>query len=301
MKKVILVFIAFQLIIPFISFAQKLIVIRPRPESEMDTRFDYQWEVLEAALEATINEGPYEVRLADKVMVENRVAIELMAGSGKINIMRDNSSQKMDRDFLPIRVPLKKGAMGWRILLINKDRQKDFSQIKTLADLKKIVIGQGKGWATVEVLRSNGFEVITATKYESLFAMLMVGRFDAFNRGIFEGPIELEERKDKYPNMTIEKNLILRYNFLEIFFVHKKDAAMAARIERGLNKIIKNGILDQIFDKYFGKLLAQLCLNKRIIIDIDNPHLGTAPSFHREEYWLSAYLRKKGICEACQK
>ena len=275
-----------------ISFAEKLVIIHPKPKSALDTRYNYHWEILEKALRTTKNEGSYEIKEAEIVMVEKRVLKELKNGTGKINLIRDTAGIEIERLLLPIRIPLLKGTLGNRIFLIKKQRHADISKIKSLKDLKTFSIGQGQGWGDVELLRANGFKVITGTKYEGLFAMLMKGRFDLFSRGINEAPKELAARAHKYPDMTIEQKFILRYPYYEYFFVNKKDTVMAERIERGLNNIIANGTMDQIFDKYFGKLFASLKFSERTVFEIKNPMIDIHPQLDRKELWLNHYLQK---------
>jgi hypothetical protein len=279
------------MIYPLTSFAEELVVIHAKNESVSDSRYDYQWEVLEAALAATKDEGPYVIREAEIVMTERRLVEELNHKTGSINILRDNSSKKMESLLLPIKIPLLKGAKGWRIFLIRKDKRADITKMTSLDDLKTLNIGQGQGWEDVQILRKNGFQVMEVAKYEGLFKMLMAKRFELFSRAIIEAPLELDERKHKFPDMAIEEKFVLRYPFVEYFFVNKEDKALAARIERGLNTIIDNGTMDNLFDKYFSKLFKPLNLNKRVVFDIENPTIGEIPPLDKKELWLDHYLQ----------
>ena len=70
------------MIYPLNSFAEELVVIRPQSESASDSRYDYHWEVLEAALAATRDEGPYVIREAEILMTERRCLDELLNKRG---------------------------------------------------------------------------------------------------------------------------------------------------------------------------------------------------------------------------
>ncbi len=70
------------MIYPLNSFAEELVVIRPQSESASDSRYDYHWEVLEAALAATRDEGPYVIRIAEILMTERRCLEELLNKRG---------------------------------------------------------------------------------------------------------------------------------------------------------------------------------------------------------------------------
>ena len=58
-----------------------------------------------------------------------------------------------------------------------------FAAVKTVEDLKKFKIGVGQGWLDVEILRADGFTVVTGSNYEGLFEMLANGRSDALVAG----------------------------------------------------------------------------------------------------------------------
>ncbi len=79
--------------------------MNPRPESELDRRYDYHWAVLSAALDATKGEGAYILRDADFTMSEIRALEELIAASGKVTVIRDNCSKTMEEVLLPVRFP----------------------------------------------------------------------------------------------------------------------------------------------------------------------------------------------------
>ena len=78
-----------------------------------------------------------------------------------------------NREYEQILIPLDKGLIGYRVFLINKDRQPEFSAITTLEELKHLKVGQGLSWADVEVWRANGFDVIEGSNYNGLFHMVV--------------------------------------------------------------------------------------------------------------------------------
>ena len=100
--------------------AEPLVVIHPAAESVLDKRYDYYWDLLRAALEETKNEGAYLIKESPYRLTENRLIAELSKPSRKINIIRENYDDEIDQLFHPIRIPLLKGAPGWRVFLIKK-------------------------------------------------------------------------------------------------------------------------------------------------------------------------------------
>ena len=87
--------------------------------------------------------------------------------------------------WLPVRVPTRRGLLGFRLLLIRRQRQSEFRNIRSLDELRRFSIGQGFAWSDAEILRSQGLRVETGS-YEGLFRMLAAGRFDCYPRGINE-------------------------------------------------------------------------------------------------------------------
>lgn len=278
------------------AYAVPLEIIYPKPESDSDTRYNYQWELLRQAL--AITDGDYLIRQADTVMSEERLVRELASNSRHVTIIRENSSKALDNLLLAIPIPLKKGMLGWRVMLTHQDQQPALRQVETIDDLREYRFGLGQGWADKPILLAAGLKVVEGLRYDGLFQLLMAGnRFELFPRGLGEGVAEYHARKGRYPEMVLEESFVLRYPYVEYFYVNKRNKALAERIELGLNRLIENGTFTAIFDRYFEQSLRLLNLDTRTIIDIKNPFIGQVPYLDQEEYWLPHYLKEKGICD----
>jgi len=281
-----------------VSIEQKdvLKIVYPLNESKLDTGNRYQWEVLAAALKETIDEGEYELVPSSIEMAEERKITEVSKPSGLLTILRQTNLKGLNNKLLPIPIPLLKGALGWRVFLIINDLQPELDKtVNSSEDLKKYSIGSGRGWADKPVLLANGFDVVVGHSYEGLFFMLMRDRFKLLPRGLNECLNEINERKDIHPYMALEKNLILRYELYEYFWVNKNNTELASRIERGLKKLIVNGGLDKLFDKHFENDMLPPGLNGRTIIDVDSKESTLTIKKHPKEQLMERYLRKKGI------
>lgn len=258
------------------------------PESADDHRYDYHWAVLAAALDATRGKyGPYSMKSVN-FMTETRQVYELQQTSGLINTMVLDSTAELEASLLPVKVPVDKGLLGYRVFLIQAQAQKNFDKVQTLADLRKFSIGQGSDWSDVAIFKSAGFDVVGAVVYESLFEMLMANRFDAFGRGVTEVVDELNERKQKYPGMAIEKNVLLYYP-MPIYFWFPKNATgtrYAQRVDEGMRIISSNGTLDRMFKKQYGSLIRDLRLKDRKLFRIPNPNLPVNQPFANKSLWF---------------
>lgn len=206
--------------------------------------------------------------------------------SGLISVMWGGTSEEMERDFIPIRIDAYRGLMNHRLFFIRQGDQARFDNIKTLEDLKRIRLGQGRSWQDASILENAGLNVVKTTKKPSLYHMLDGGRFDAFPRGANEVWTELSAFPDL--KLTVEKNLVLIYPLPTYFFVTHKDPTLAKDIESGLESAIKDGT----FNKYFydspevQEALEKADLGNRRAIRISNPYLPKATPLDRKELWL---------------
>jgi hypothetical protein len=64
-----------------------MVYICHAPESALDVRYDYHWEILRTALEVTRPKwGAYKIVVSER-MTERRQAYELKNATGKLNVM----------------------------------------------------------------------------------------------------------------------------------------------------------------------------------------------------------------------
>jgi hypothetical protein len=93
---------------------------------------------------------------------------------------------KAEAALLPIRIPIDKGLLGWRIFLVNRAKADQFAAVKTLDGLRPYQAGQGHDWPDTDILRANGLKVQGSANYDGLFKTLQAGRIDYFPRSVVE-------------------------------------------------------------------------------------------------------------------
>lgn len=281
----IIILLGLQLTLVTAVSAASLEVIYPRPQSAMDTRENDVIELLQMALKKTENsDGPFELRPAKKHMNESRYRMQLKKGR-KVSIIWSTVTQELEKELLPIRIPIRRGILGYRVFLIRKQDKDRFSAIHTLAGLKKLRVGQGRDWNDVHVFRHNKFNLVTGSTYEGLFGMLIKKRFDYFSRGINEAWPEYETRKNTLPDLYVEQNILLYYPWPKYFFVSPQNTRLADRIKRGLNVMIKEGSFVKLFYKYNQPIIDRANLKNRRLFKIDNPLLPATAPIERKELW----------------
>ncbi len=259
------------------------------PESGLDNRYQYQWAVLRTALEKTIPEsGPYVMSPA-KSMSENRQIAELKNTTGKLSIMYLGTTPEIERDLLPIRIPVDKNLGGYCLFLIRKENQRRFDQVNSLEDLKQFKYGLGLGWIDVEILKTNHFEVVTASCYDCVFEMVYNRRSDLALRGAVEIMDELKQREKLMPELCIEQTLLFYYPMPMYFWFAKtpEGRRLASRAEKGMRLMIEDGSYDKIFTEYQDQKIQRLNLKGRKIFKINNPLLGPETPLEDKRLWFT--------------
>lgn len=245
----------------------------------------YQIGLLKLLLQKA--KGEHEITISSTEYTQARIIKELKEGSNKINLYWMGTSAKLEKDLLPIRFPVYRGLLGHRIFIIHRDDQVKFNNVKTLVDLQNYKGIQGIGWTDIEILEHSGLKQEMA-KYENIFKMINRGaRADYFSRGINEAFVEVDARKDKLPNLAVEKKVLLVYPFAMFFFTNRSNQELAKILEEGFYKASSDGSLNNYFynHPYIKKTFKQANIKNRIRIEITNPSLSSETIAIPNKYW----------------
>lgn len=210
-----------------------------------------------------------------------------------------------DRELLvkPVRIPLTRGLLGYRICIIKKGKEDIFRDIQEPQEIidKEITIGLGESWPDTRIVESSGIRVETVEEYSHGFKSLLEEEFDCFSRGVNEVFTELEKREQKF---TDDKYIYLKYDSPIYFFVSVENDELAERIHKGLNRAINNGNFDCIFSHYFADDIARANLSKRTQIELKNydlPNKSPLEHLHAFEKDPLPDISQKKTPEGCQK
>jgi hypothetical protein len=268
--------------------AEPMTYVYNAPESELDVRYQYHWEILRTALERTSARwGPYRL-VRSEPMTERRQAFELQHATGKLTVMYLSTIPEYERTLVPVRIPVDRNLGGYCVLLVRKEDRGRFEGVRTLDDLRRFKIGLGAGWIDVEILRAAGFEVVTGTSYDGLFEMLVNRRFDVFLRAATEVLDEVAQRKDRLPDLFVEERIVFFYPLPMYFWFPRTDEGrrLAARAEEGMRAMIADGTYAAIFDRYQRWKIEALRLKERRRLEIPNPFLGPETPFADKRLWF---------------
>lgn len=237
--------------------------------------------------ETALEYGPCNVVATDNILTRMR-SVALINNFG-IDLFWATTSIERETLLRPVRVPLLKGLMGYKIFLINPADQPRFSRITTLTELQALRAGVGADWPDNKILRANGIETISSSNYEALFRMLAAKRFDFFPRGASE--VWSEYRNHPEVTLHIEEDLVLVYPAPVYFFVNIDNASLEQRLEKGLHKIMANGKFDEYFFKHpiIIDAIKRVRIHERRKIYLTNPLLPRTVPLHHRDYWLYSW------------
>lgn len=264
-------------------------LVFPRYFSVADDLNEFDWIVLRAALQHTAaSHGAFTVTAWHEPMSVARMVQELAKPKGSINIIARATDRELESRFQPIRIPIDRGLMGMRLLLVRKSDLPRFAAVRTLQDLRRLSAGQGLGWVDARVLSAAGISVVETPRPENLYGMLEAARFDFFPRALDEAPGEFDANRKARPGIVIEPTLLLRYPLPRYFFVRRdaEGAKLAERITAGMEAMLRDGSLLALFRKHKGPLVEQAQLGKRHVIELQNPALPPETPLERSELWF---------------
>lgn len=250
------------------------------PASENRWRAQFAATVLARAL--ALSDARYKVEPSAKVEPKARNFHNLLRRSG-IDVVWSLTSHEREEKYRAVRIPLNKGLMGSRLALIRADQPRLLADVKTLEQLKQFSIGQLYAWSDTKILTHHGLTVVPGTGYNSLFRMLVAGRFDVFLRSVTEVGAELERKREL--GLALDAFILVQYPAAMYFFVQKEDTLLAHSIELGLEKMLASGEFDAMFKAQYGELIESYQLHQRQVIRLSNPLLPDDTPLCRRELW----------------
>lgn len=265
---------------------QAAVLRYPMQEASGDQRYAYYWQLLQAALDVTEKDyGKAVLQPSTVPMNASRALVALQ--SGAIQVLARVTSQQLENDLVPIRIPLDKGLTGYRLFLVNAERQPELDKVGTLKQLGRFSIGQESRWVDVEILRSAGLTVVTGDSYTGLFGMLGSGRFDLLSRGVDEIAAEQAMYQHVAPRMVVERRLLLHYPLPRYYFTASSKAGrkLASRIAVGLERLRESGEFERRYRAYRAVMLKPLRLQGRRLLEISNPQLPLATPLQDKRLW----------------
>ncbi|PKI16488.1 hypothetical protein [Colwellia sp. 12G3] len=259
------------------------------PRAKIDPVYDYFIELTRLVLSKSEHLYPKSklVFVAHDDVTQGRSL--MLLEDNYVDILWTGTNARRELRYLPVRIPLFRGLLGYRVLLIRQEDKEKFLQIKAPEQLKKLNACQGAHWPDSDILEANGYLVSRVVHFNAMFKMLAKKRCDYFPRAIFEGYAEQRITMQKYPNVILMDELILHYNFPIYYFVEKNNTVLAKRLDSGLKTALDDGSLMNLMRTHrVSKHLFPLekWQGKRYF-ELSNDILGSDLSLKNQQFWLN--------------
>jgi len=166
-----------------------------------------------------------------------------------VNIFWAASSPELENTLTAIPVPIERGLIGFRVLVIRQDHLPRIEQISNEISLRTISLLQGLGWSDAAILRKNGFSVTEAVP-DNLYNMLAAGRADAFPRSVIDVDRELRAQQKLHTGLIIAPGIAITYpRFGVFFFVSSDNKPLRLALEKGLQTALKDGSFLKLYEE----------------------------------------------------
>jgi hypothetical protein len=172
-----------------------------------------------------------------------------------------------------IEMPICRGIVGHRLLIIPKKSAERFSNISDIEHLRKMTVGVPATWADADLFRKNGFKVSEKGSLEDIFTRLLNQQFDYIALGANEIESIFEKLADLNKELLIEPNILVYYPLPLVFYVHPEKIELANIVEIGLKTAIANGKHAALFEMHHPNIMDRLALRTRKTIHLSNPYL----------------------------
>ncbi|MBV8665615.1 MAG: hypothetical protein JO269_03945 [Burkholderiaceae bacterium] len=262
-------------------------VYYPQPESKADKRSEYPIKLLELVLQKS--GGQYQPGPSPLPMQQGRAFQEIVTNSRWLDIMWTMTSSAREQQALPIRIPIDKGLVGWRLLLVPHEHRDLFLHARSVHDLEKLTAGLGHDWPDVDIMRAAGLPISTSANYELLFRMLADNQVQYFPRSASEIWDELDTHRQY--DLVVANHIALHYPAPLYYFVSKNNAKLADAVRIGLEKALTDGSFERLFHQYFDDQLKRADLEHRTILELANPLLSKETPLERKELWFRIQAR----------
>lgn len=262
------------------AFACEYTVKVPKLESSKDFLI---YSLLELSV-AKLNEKIC-FKINDDVITDGR---EIIHVDHKIlDLIWSSAASEAEKVLVPIRIPIFKGLLGYRIFVIRNNEQERFDGITSLEQLKNFYAGQGAFWGDTKVLEAVDLNVIKVTQARNLWQMLNKKRFDYLPIAVNEPWKDLEIRPEL--ELTVEKNILLMYPSALYFYTHTENNKLRDLISTGMKAALADGSYDRILGQSRMIELTKKYANlpNRKVILIENKHFHDNTPKENIQYWLT--------------
>ncbi len=228
-----------------------------------DQRYAYPRELLQLALERA---GSAQKVAQIGGMTQTRLAVEV--AEGRMDVLLLPMSWPPNLAIMPVRLPLRRGLLGLRLLLARPAQARALSQCQNLDELREgFVLGYGADWIDRPAFEPLGFRVVLGSSYTGLFDMLRARRFDYLSRGVNEVWAEIDH-PSLGRGLVVVPKVALHYPLDDYFWVRSGNTALHDLIARGLALARADGSMATLFERWHGPGMRRAQLARRLVFEL---------------------------------
>jgi hypothetical protein len=251
--------------------------VRAASASDVDAHAVFGWDVLEATLERTrATFGDYRLTTSPDPAQALRFRHARTSSDVQVNVVILTIGPDWSDTLMPVRIPVLRGLLGYRLLLVHRRDLDRFAKINTLNDLRQVSFGSVEHWSDTAIMKSAGLKVVTGSSYDGLFKMMQAGRFETLTRGAHQIESEVAAiEKNPGNDIVVEPHLLMHYT-LPVYFWFSRDPEgqrRAERVKAGLQMMVADGSLEKMFNERFGQVIEKYDLAHRTLIELPDPLL----------------------------
>lgn len=246
---------------------------------------DYNYQLLHRVLTVTADEfSEVELVRHPLVMTQSRIIHELKSGRElQVAVLASGYWDTPGIKYVP--VPVRRGLLGWRVLVANKNSYEKVSQVIEKPEvLGTLTTGFGEDWIELELMRRKFAYVDTAPTSSELYAMLRQGQVETLSRSVMEVWDEADRLQIDGKELRILPKVVIRYPLADMFFLRSDQEHLAERILRGLELLRLSGEFDQLFAEFNARVIRKSELENRDVILFDEPDF--MPPGVAEHWWF---------------
>lgn len=204
--------------------------------------------------------------------------MELMLQRGEVSAFILGRTAQRDQSFLPVNVGMTDDLVNRRILFIPKGSQARYDEVSTLEDFRQLqlVAGLGVDWADSAIWAANDLPLrAMGGDWKRLYQMVA-----SQNRGMDylpRGAHEMATEWRAYPDLDVERNLVLVYEQDHIMYVSPTEPELHALLQGALAQARDSGLIADLAAEFFRDVWGPpVNLGQRRVIHLRQPADGRA-------------------------
>lgn len=227
---------------------------------------------IKSLLTRTLEQQGYTVQVRNVGDIPT-TRLEFMLERGDVSAFILGRTPQRDDMFLPVNVGMTDNLVNQRILFIPKGAQALYDPVRTLEDFRQlgVVAGLGVAWADRAIWLANDLSVNTmGGDWKRLYQMVASQDrgMDYLPRGAHEMTLEWQF----YPELDVERNLVLVYDQDHIMYVSPAEPELHRLLQSVLSQAQDSGLIAELAAEFFSGVWAPpVNLGQRRVIDLRLP------------------------------